>query len=301
MPKISIIVPVYNVEKYLRHCIDSILNQTFSDFEMIIVDDGSTDRCSEIIDEYARIDRRIIPIHKENAGLGAARNTGIRSASGEYICFIDSDDFVHPRMCELLLKEIEMENADIAICKMKGLDIDETPELNKKLSTEIMIWDNIETMNQLFNLPPTINLSSCNKLFKYNDSIMFKEGIPMLEDLLYVVHRIIDCRKVVYYPETLYYFVKRTGSITRSDPEVFIEGLKIREEACEIVLEKMPQVYGKALNHLLDACIITKKKNTSHNCKKKVNRIMRKNAIKYLFIKDARIRRKVFYLVSSII
>ena len=94
MPEISVIVPVYNVEEYLRPCIDSILEQTFTDFELILVDDGSPDRCGEICDEYEQIDKRIRVIHQENGGLSAARNAGLDVMSGEYVTFIDSDDLV---------------------------------------------------------------------------------------------------------------------------------------------------------------------------------------------------------------
>ena len=93
--KVSAIVPVYNVEKYIYRCVDSILNQTFSDFELILVDDGSPDNCPQICDEYAKKDSRIKVIHKENGGLSSARNAGLDIASGEWISFIDSDDWIH--------------------------------------------------------------------------------------------------------------------------------------------------------------------------------------------------------------
>ena len=94
VPSISIIVPVYNVEKYLKKCIDSILNQSFQNFELILVDDGSTDSSGEICDEYALKDRRVLVIHKENEGLSSARNEGIKASSAEYVGFVDSDDYI---------------------------------------------------------------------------------------------------------------------------------------------------------------------------------------------------------------
>ena len=103
-PLVSVIVPVYRVENYLRTCIDSILAQTYSDLEVILVDDGSPDGCPAICDEYAKQDARVRVIHQKNAGLSAARNAGLDLCQGEYITFIDSDDFVHPRFVELLLK-----------------------------------------------------------------------------------------------------------------------------------------------------------------------------------------------------
>ena len=110
MPKISVIVPIYNVEKYLRRCVDSILNQTFSDFELILVDDGSPDNCGKICDEYAVKDRRIVVIHQKNGGLSTARNAGIDwafvNSNSQYLSFIDRDDWVHPDFLEFLYRAI---------------------------------------------------------------------------------------------------------------------------------------------------------------------------------------------------
>ena len=102
MAEISIVVPVYRVEAYLRPCVDSLLAQTFSDIEIILVDDGSPDSCGSICDEYAAKDRRVRVLHQKNSGLSRARNAGVRQAAGRYICFVDSDDLVCPRYCQVL-------------------------------------------------------------------------------------------------------------------------------------------------------------------------------------------------------
>ena len=106
MAEVSIIVPVYQVEKYIRQCIDSILAQTFTDFELILVDDGSKDNSGKICDEYAEKDKRIRVIHKENDGLSGARNKGLDNASGNYFMFVDGDDYISPNMAECLYKKI---------------------------------------------------------------------------------------------------------------------------------------------------------------------------------------------------
>lgn len=113
--KVSVVVPMYNVELYLRECVDSILNQTLEDIEVILVDDGSPDNCGEIASEYAEKDSRVKVIHQKNAGLGPARNTGIANASGEYIGFVDADDWVLPKMFERLYEEAKKNNADIVV------------------------------------------------------------------------------------------------------------------------------------------------------------------------------------------
>ena len=115
-PLLSIIVPVYNVEKYIERCIKSILNQSFTNFELILVDDGSPDNCGKICDEYKKKDSRIKVIHKKNGGLSDARNAGLNIATGKYIGFVDSDDIIHPQMYEKLFNCINKYNSDIVQC-----------------------------------------------------------------------------------------------------------------------------------------------------------------------------------------
>ena len=116
MPKISIIVPVYKVESYIHRCVESILAQKFADYEVILVDDGSPDNCGMICDEYARKDSRFRVIHKENGGLSSARNAGIRIATGEYTCFVDSDDLIHPQFLSLLVQSIPSDGYCFVAC-----------------------------------------------------------------------------------------------------------------------------------------------------------------------------------------
>ncbi|MBQ7300539.1 MAG: glycosyltransferase family 2 protein [Clostridia bacterium] len=118
MPKISVIVPVYQVEKYIYHCVNSILAQTFSDYELILVDDGSPDKCGDICDKYASKDRRIRVIHQNNQGLSAARNNAVQIATAEWILFVDSDDQIHAQMLEHMYNAIEMSHANICVCSV---------------------------------------------------------------------------------------------------------------------------------------------------------------------------------------
>ena len=127
MAEISIIVPVYQVEKYIRQCIESILAQTFTDFELILVDDGSKDNSGKICDEYAEKDKRIRVIHKENDGLSDARNKGLDNASGNYFMFVDGDDYISPNMAECLYKKISEAKADIAACNYRYIFEDGCP------------------------------------------------------------------------------------------------------------------------------------------------------------------------------
>ena len=139
MSEVSIIVPVYQVENYLHKCVDSILAQTFTDFELILVDDGSRDRSGEICDEYAGRDQRVRVIHKENGGLSDARNQGMDHATGHYFMFVDSDDFIAPTMLECLYKRILIEKADIAACNfMYYFELDEKQNFSTTVKSEIV-------------------------------------------------------------------------------------------------------------------------------------------------------------------
>ena len=152
--KLSIIVPVYNVEKYLAQCLDSLVGQTVEDYEIIVVNDGSPDNSQRIIDDYAaRYPGLIVPMIKENGGLSSARNLGMNVAKGEFIGFVDSDDWVDETMYERMLEAIERENADIAYCDMDDYYEDGT-----------VVYHDVTN----FTDPLTVTCSACNKLFRRN-------------------------------------------------------------------------------------------------------------------------------------
>ncbi|MDR2593980.1 MAG: glycosyltransferase [Fibromonadaceae bacterium] len=139
MPIVSIIVPVYKVEKYLPRCLDSILAQTFVDFECILVDDDSPDNCPAICDEYVSRDNRIVVIHRDNKGVAVARDTGLKKAKGEFICFVDSDDWIEPRALELLHKKQQETNADIVLGSIKNIFLWKTDTyINPEIPTDML-------------------------------------------------------------------------------------------------------------------------------------------------------------------
>ena len=146
MPKISIIVPVYNVEKYLEKCVRSILAQTFTDFELILVDDGSPDSSGAMCDQFAEQDQRVKVIHKENGGLSDARNAGIEIATGEYLGFVDSDDYIADDMYELLYTNIVKEDADLSICGI--YDVYEGKEPVEK-QQQYIVLDKVAAMKMI--------------------------------------------------------------------------------------------------------------------------------------------------------
>lgn len=163
---ISVIVPIYNVESYLERCIDSIISQTYKNIEIILVDDGSPDRCGEICDLYTGKDCRIKVIHKENGGLSDARNRGAQKAAGAYITFIDSDDFIAPEYIEYLYELLCSNNADISCCCMCETDKDTIKPYQNKAMTNIKVLTGIEACKGLLGYLHLTLVTACGKLYK---------------------------------------------------------------------------------------------------------------------------------------
>ena len=210
-PKISIIVPVYNVERYLEKCIDSILNQTFRDIELILVDDGSTDNSGIICDRYKNKDDRIIVIHKDNGGLSSARNTGINVAKGDFIGFVDSDDYIDENMYYKLYYLCIKNGCEISVCKFANEIDGKSINLRENEYTHIM--NNEDGMKELFK-GILYRFSACNKLFKSDlfKEVAFPEG-RIHEDLSTTYRLFGNVNKVGYINYEGYVYVKRSNSI----------------------------------------------------------------------------------------
>lgn len=210
-PLVSIIIPIYKVESYLQRCVDSVLNQTYTNIEIILVDDGSPDKCPQICDNYAYSDRRIIVIHKKNGGLSEARNTGLDICKGAYISFVDSDDWINEQYIEILLNTAIKENADICIgenIKTNGnLKFKRKRNYTKSFSSE-------EALLHLFKKNHTAFAISCGKIYKKSlfDSIRFPIG-KFHEDEFTTYILYYNAKKIIYTSEILYYYYQRTGSI----------------------------------------------------------------------------------------
>lgn len=211
---ISVIVPVYKVEPYLRQCIDSILAQTYTDFELILVDDGSPDNCGAICDEYARRDARIRVIHQENGGLSAARNAGIDIAKGEYLSFVDSDDMITETYLEKLLDTLTKEHADISVCGMLKFQDGTEPETS---SDEIEL---VETMSgrdaclSIYRMDGKVPVMACGKLYKRGlfEEIRYPKG-RIHEDDATTPRVLYNASCVVTNSTRLYLYRQRAGSI----------------------------------------------------------------------------------------
>lgn len=209
--KISIIVPIYNVEKYLRKCIDTIVNQTYKNLEIILVNDGSTDNSYKICEEYACKDKRIKTINKENGGLSDARNAGLKIATGEYVSFIDSDDYIELDMIYNLYQGIIKNYADICCCG-KVLEYEKNNvSVNNK--SEFCI-DNVEALRKIL-IGDNIDNSACDKLFniKLFEDIEFPVN-RYFEDIATVYKVFLKAKKVVHINNIGYHYVIRKNSIS---------------------------------------------------------------------------------------
>lgn len=219
MSKISVIVPVYKVEKDLMRCIDSILSQTFFDFDIILIDDGSPDRCPIICDEYARKDTRVHVIHQENQGPSVARNAGIdwafKNSSSNYLAFIDSDDCVHPQYLERLYYAITKNNAEVSVCKHQYILSQESFEDKPLLGTLHAYAISAEDLMIL--QASNFNYAWAKLFSKYCFSeLRFPEAVSFGEDNLIIFRILFKCKKIIYIEEKMYYYFYNENGITKS-------------------------------------------------------------------------------------
>ena len=245
-PLVSIIIPAYNVEKYIREALNSVINQTYANLDIIIVDDGSTDNTGKICDDYLRKDMRIRVVHRVQGGLSAARNTGIDIIKGEYIAFLDSDDAYVPNTIETLVKTMKDEQADIVCCRMctrHTVKKMKTPGNNakqyvvKKFSSEKALYEMAKGR---------ISESACDKLYARNlfDGLRFSEG-RVYEDSLLMPYLFEKARKIVKIPLELYLYRIRPNSITNYYSEIKAEGwLYVKRNWFEFLLKHTPGVFS---------------------------------------------------------
>lgn len=224
--KISIIIPVYNVEKHLSRCIESILKQTFRNIEIILIDDGSSDKCPQICDLYAKRDPRIKVIHKENAGAGIARNSGIELATGKFISFVDSDDYIAPNMFEKLYNEIEHKDVDAVFCNY--YEVFDTGQRIKKLDIKNNHIIKNEEINTFYYsiisfFRPVVwrALFKADILLKY-DLKFVSEREVLSEDKFFLLDYLKFCNSLAFITDCLYYYYINTNSlIHRYNPSQF--------------------------------------------------------------------------------
>ena len=210
MVKVSVIVPVYNIEDYLDKCLDSLVNQTLKDIEIIVVNDGTPDNSQEIIDKYAEKYKNIKSFIKENGGLSDTRNFGIKQATGEYIAFVDGDDYVSYDMYELMYNKAKSGNFDVVVCDLNYVYSEtEIKEVSSKIET-----DTTNIKQAFINIYP----SAWNKIYKnklFNNNIEFKKGV-WFEDVEFLYKMLPYVKSIGVVKKPLNQYVQRTGSISKT-------------------------------------------------------------------------------------
>ena len=213
-PLISVIVPVYKVEDYLEKCIQSIINQTYNNLQIILVDDGSPDNCGKICDVYAKKDKRIEVVHKNNGGLSDARNVGINKAKGEYIAFVDSDDYIEKSMYKDMYNLMEKRKADVCICNFYNVEGN-----NKSLKNPnkgIQEYDKISILKEIL-LDTKVQSYAWNKLYKKEvfNNIKYPVG-KKYEDIGTTFYILEKCNKIIVTGKPEYYYLNRKDSIVNN-------------------------------------------------------------------------------------
>ncbi|WP_418748343.1 glycosyltransferase family 2 protein [Faecalibacillus intestinalis] len=242
---VSIIVPVYNVQDYLKDCLESIRKQTYKDLEILLINDGSKDKSGEICDQYSKIDSRIRVFHKNNGGLSSARNMGLNNIKGEYVCFIDSDDIIDNMFIEKLFQIMIKYNVDMVKSNFYKKDQDKIKDSKKvKLfSPEEACYDFLFTK---YSLRKAMKSTSTDALYKREvfKNIRYKEGI-INEDTQIFPNIIFECNRIAYYDRSMYYYRENENGIMHSKiNKKKIESLNIWKEIYTTVNEKSKLGYG---------------------------------------------------------
>lgn len=228
---VSIIVPVYKVEKYLDRCVQSLINQTYKNLEIILVDDGSPDTCGKMCDGYAQKDKRIKVIHKQNGGMSSARNAGLDIAKGEYLAFVDSDDWVHENFIQTLFDKLKEHKADVVCCSV--IDMientgEEIPNIPVQSDTAIK---GTEILKKYYENYTKILTVVWNKIYKREmfEKLRYPVG-RIYEDASIILNILSSCEKIVIIPDPLYFYRKREDSIMRSK----VNALRVDSIACNL-------------------------------------------------------------------
>ena len=233
---ISVIIPAYNVEKYILKCLESIIKQTYSNIEIILVDDGSTDKTAEICDEYAKKDDRIKVIHTENRGVSEARNKGLENVKGDWITFVDSDDWIEENFCEVLLKKTKDYDADIALCGYKRATANSYEIINTSGRDEVI--NRQKYIEKTLN--PQTGYGFCHmKLIKKTiiKNIRFKKGMTVGEDALFNLMISKNIKKAIFVKVALYNYRMNLNSVVKKFDEnyanKYLKSMQIIQEYME--------------------------------------------------------------------
>ena len=303
MCEISIIVPIYNVEQYLRKCVDSILAQTFTDFEVILVDDGSPDNSGAICDEYAKLDSRVRVIHKENGGLSDARNAGIEIAKGKYLGFVDSDDFIDKDMYEILYNAFSVADIDMSIVGYYDQYGDYILNTDKDIE-DFKVIDNIQAVEEILK-GRKLTANVWNKLYKKElfQHIRFPKDV-IAEDAFVIIELLLLVNKVGVDTKLKYHYMHRKESITSAkfNPKD-IDTVSAWQYNYNLIKTNIPSLISDAYARVMwanffviDKLAIVKRTQREDKYYKEIKLTLIKNFLKIIKSKNFTFNRKISFL-----
>ncbi len=256
MGRISVVVPVYKTEKYLEKCVKSIVDQTFKDLEIILVDDGSPDGSGSLCDKLAETDKRITVIHKANGGLSSARNAGVDAATGEYLGFVDSDDWIEQEMYEVLYKRLNQSGADISCCNIVRRRGNEEIPIIKDISLDVT-FSGGEALERVLDDDEKILFSMANKLFRADlfNGLRLREGI-LFEDYQIMPQLLLRAEKVTCTGMTLYNYYESEGSLLRGGYSARLyDYVRISRENIAFYKQNCPEGYDRIREIYIAKCL----------------------------------------------
>lgn len=280
-PLLSIIVPIYNVEQYLDRCIQSILNQTYQNLEILLVDDGATDCSGAIADSYAAKDKRIKVFHKENGGLSDARNYGLEHVTGDYILFIDSDDFIVNIMCERLITVASSNNADIVSCNYYIYRGDDDISIHTmSVQDDKRTFTGMDMLRYYLLKTEPFDLNVVwNKIFKLDlfngvEPVRFPKG-RVQEDNFTIFRLFLNANSIVTVNEPLYYYVQRAGSIMANFTRRFmIDTIESHMYMSDYLMNHCSSVKNELQLYLLNSYVELSRRVCANKCKKECNDLL---------------------------
>lgn len=314
MLKISIIIPVYNVELYIAKCLDTLINQVYKNLEIIIINDGSTDNSLKIVEEYARKDVRIKVISQENKGVSAARNVGLDHSTGELIGFVDPDDWIDLRMYKTLIDLMNKYDADVSSCHLRGCDTRNYIEPICE-NVKVELFNHIETLEKFLSSDYSfngLNAVVVNRVYKREifKNLRFNENLIKGEDTE-IIHKIfLKSKKLVFTDERLYFYFRRNDGLTHS--EISLDNkIKVDTAILDIFKNKIEETKGKemyniiyknSINDLLSYNIEVYFTYNDKESSKRMKEIYNKNYSNFLWfgLKKFKIQRSIRFLLFYI-
>ena len=300
--KVSIIVPVYNVEKYFDKCIESIIRQTYKNIEIIIVDDGSKDNSGIIADEYAKTDSRIKVFHSENRGLSFARNCGLKYATGDFLCFVDSDDYISEEYIEKMLDSAIEKDADMIFCNYYNCYVNKNRPSSKLIKyKEIKEFTPEEFLERLYYYPGSFSIV-WNKMYR-RDLFRDTEFADMLcEDAQIMLSLADNSKRIFFIPEILYYYRRRKSSIINGKKEII---LKYEMKWVKNHMERLEASNRERLFSMAQKLYISKILEKYHYCQKQTRKelkhTVRKEMKSFKKNKEVPVKVRLKYYIASLV